>query len=72
MRGYPCSTIAKNLVPCCALALCERTSLIAIAAYSMGRVARSQSIQTTVWILLAAFSQIYSENQEQKEKNNMI
>jgi hypothetical protein len=36
----------------------------------MEEISRRPSIQAVTWVLLAAFRQVYSENQEQQQKVN--
>jgi hypothetical protein len=67
-RGHSCYILAQNLSTFCS---CPKT-LSEAEFKSNGlinlveEISREYSIQTMAWLLLMAFSQVYSENWEQK------
>lgn len=67
-RSYSYYSVAKNLIAICPFpeTLVEAEFKDDGPVYLVENISRQQSIAKVAWVPLAAFSQVYSENQEHK------
>lgn len=59
-----------NFLPFVCVLRLFRRMILRVKNYSSGGISRKPTVQAVIGVLLAAFNQIYSENQEENEKLN--